>query len=375
MVRATVQNCPVPISSSLVPKPIKPARLEQTTLNGLFKEMTMIQLSLIEARELAESILLHNGFNLAHAQAVAATVIAGERDGCASHGLYRILGCVNSLRAGKVSAMAEPQVIDQAPSIVRVDAGGGFSQLAFKAGLPFLAQKTRANGIAALAINRCVHFSALWVEIEQLTAEGLVALACNPSHAWVAPAGGRLPVFGTNPIAFGWPRAGQDPFVFDFATSAIARGDIELHRRAGKAIPEGWGVDAQGQPTTDANVVLDSGAMLTFGGHKGSALAAMVELIAGPLIGDLTSAESLAYDAGSKSSPYHGELIIALDPRRFLGDSAPVHLARAESLFQGIEGQGARLPSQRRYAARARSLAEGVQIPEALYNDLKALLA
>jgi LDH2 family malate/lactate/ureidoglycolate dehydrogenase len=375
MVRATVQNCPVPISSSPVPKPIKPARLEQTTLNGLFKEMTMIHLSLIDARELAESILLHNGFNLAHAQAVAATVIAGERDGCASHGLYRILGCVNSLRAGKVSATAEPQVIDQAPSIVRVDAGGGFSQLAFKAGLPLLAQKTRANGIAALAINRCVHFSALWVEIEQLTAEGLVALACNPSHAWVAPAGGRLPVFGTNPIAFGWPRAGQDPFVFDFATSAIARGDIELHRRAGKAIPEGWGVDAQGQPTTDANVVLDSGAMLTFGGHKGSALAAMVELIAGPLIGDLTSAESLAYDAGSKSSPYHGELIIALDPRRFLGDSAPVHLARAEALFQGIEGQGARLPSQRRYAARARSLAEGVQIPEALYNDLKALLA
>ncbi|HJR31320.1 MAG TPA: Ldh family oxidoreductase, partial [Pseudomonas sp.] len=111
----------------------------------------MIRLTLIEARELAESILLHNGFNLAHAQAVAATVLVGERDGCASHGLYRILGCVNSLRAGKVSADAEPQVIDQAPSIVRVDAGGGFSQLAFQAGLPLLAQKTRANGIAALA--------------------------------------------------------------------------------------------------------------------------------------------------------------------------------------------------------------------------------
>ena len=93
----------------------------------------MIRLTLIQARELAESILLHNGFNLAHAQAVAATVIAGERDGCASHGLYRVLGCVNSLRAGKVSADAEPQVIDQAPSIVRVDAGGGFSQLAFQA--------------------------------------------------------------------------------------------------------------------------------------------------------------------------------------------------------------------------------------------------
>ena len=136
----------------------------------------MKRLTLAQAYELAESILLHNGFNPAHARAVSATVLAGERDGCASHGLYRVLGCVNSLRAGKVSADAVPRVIDQAPSIVRVDAAGGFSQLAFQAGLPLLQEKTRANGIAALAINHCVHFSALWVEIEQLTAAGLVAL-------------------------------------------------------------------------------------------------------------------------------------------------------------------------------------------------------
>lgn len=334
----------------------------------------MIRLSLEEARELALSIMRRAGFSEAQAQAVTTTVVAGERDGCASHGLYRVLGCVSSLKAGKVVADAEPEVIDQAPAIVRVDARGGFSQLAFQAGLPVLKDKARANGIAALAINRCVHFSALWVEIEALTEAGLVALACNPSHAWVAPAGGSKPIFGTNPIAFGWPRAGKQPFIFDFATSAIARGDIELHRRAGKAIPEGWGIDANGQPSTDAEAVMN-GAMLTFGGHKGSALAAMVELIAGPLIGDLTSAESLAYDAGSKSSPYHGELIIALDPQRFLGAAADEHLARAEVLFEGIQEQGARLPSQRRYDARARSLADGVQIPQALYDDLNALLS
>ncbi len=235
--------------------------------------------------------------------------------------------------------------------------------MAFQAGLPLLVDKARDNGIAALAINRCVHFSALWVEIGRAS-----------SHAWVAPAGGHRPVFGTNPIAFGWPRPGREPFVFDFATSAIARGEIELHRRAGKAIPQGWGVDAEGRPSTDPNVVLDLGAMLTFGGHKGSALAAMVELIAGPLIGDLTSAESLAHDAGSKSSPYHGELIIALDPRQFLGEAAGQHLERAEQVFESIQGQGARLPSQRRFEARGRSREQGVEIPEALYNDLKALL-
>jgi LDH2 family malate/lactate/ureidoglycolate dehydrogenase len=334
----------------------------------------MIRLTLAEARELAHSIMRHAGFSEAHARAVTHTVVAGERDGCASHGLYRVLGCVASLKAGKVEADAEPEVIDQAPSIVRVDARGGFSQLAFQAGLPLLRDKARSTGIAALAINRCVHFSALWVEIEALTEAGLVALACNPSHAWVAPAGGNKPVFGTNPIAFGWPRVGKRPFIFDFATSAIARGDIELHRRAGKPIPEGWGIDAAGRSSTDAEAVMN-GAMLTFGGHKGSALATMIELIAGPLIGDLTSAESLAFDAGSKSSPYHGELIIALDPRRFLGDAADEHLARAEVLFACIQGQGARLPSQRRYDAREHSLVHGVQIPQALYDDLKALLA
>lgn len=333
----------------------------------------MIRLTLEQARELAHDILHSNGFSEPHVQAVAATVLAGERDGCASHGLYRLLGCVGSLKAGKVAGDAEPEVFDQAPAIVRVDARGGFSQLAFQAGLPALLAKTRDCGIAALAINHCVHFSALWVEIEALTAAGLVALACTPSHAWVAPAGGSRPVFGTNPIAFGWPRAGHDPFVFDFATSAIARGDIELHRRAGKPIPEGWGIDAEGRPSTDAAAVLQ-GAMLTFGGHKGSALAAMVELIAGPLIGDLTSAESLAFDAGSQSSPYHGELIIALDPQRFLGAASEQHLARAEALFESIQGQGARLPSQRRFAARARSTEQGVQIPRALYDDLKALI-
>ncbi|VXB06611.1 Delta(1)-pyrroline-2-carboxylate/Delta(1)-piperideine-2-carboxylate reductase [Pseudomonas sp. 8AS] len=335
----------------------------------------MIRLTLAQARELAQAILRKHGFSEGYVEAISATVVAGQRDGCASHGLYRLLGIVATLKAGKVVADAEPQVIDQAPAVVRVEANGGFSQLAFQAGLPVLCEKARANGIAALAINRCVHFSALWVELESLAEQGLVGLACNPTQAYVAPAGGKRPLFGTNPIAFGWPRPDGQPFIFDFATSAIARGDIELHRRAGQALPEGWGVDAEGRPCTDANEVLEHGAMLTFGGHKGSALSAMVELIAGPLIGDLTSAESLAYDAGSKGLPFHGELIIAFDPQRFLGADADQHLLRAEALFAAIQGQGARLPSQRRYEARARSLVEGVEIPRALHKDLLELLA
>ncbi|WP_294393329.1 Ldh family oxidoreductase [uncultured Sphingomonas sp.] len=333
-----------------------------------------VKMSLDALADMSRTILTRHGLAPAHIEAVTRTIVAGERDGCASHGAYRLLVCINTLKTGKVVRDAEPRVAEPAPALARVDAGGGFAQLAFERGLPLLVQKARANGIAALAINHCVHFAALWPEIEALTEQGLVAFACTPSHAWVAPAGGTRPIFGTNPIAFGWPRADSPPFIFDFATSAVARGEIELHRRAGKAIPEGWGVDADGHPSTDPQAVLQ-GAMLTFGGHKGSALAAMVELLAGPLIGDLTSAESIALDAGAGSSPIGGEFVLAIDPAGFLGAEAAAHIARAEALFTGITDQGARLPSQRRYDARARSMRDGVVLPRALYDDLQALLA
>lgn len=331
-----------------------------------------VRLTLDEVRDLAHDVLRRHGLGEAHIAPVAATIVAGERDECASHGVYRLTNCVHTLRAGKVVPDARPVLEDVAPALARVDAGGGFAQLAFQTGLPVLVDKARRMGIAAMAVNRCVHFAALWPEIEALTAQGLVAFAFTPSHAWVAPAGGTAPLFGTNPIAFGWPRPEGDPFVFDFATSAVARGEIELHRRAGKPIPEGWTVDARGRPTTDAEAGL-AGALLTFGGHKGSALSAMVELIAGPLIGDMTSAESLAHDDGAKASPYGGELIIAIDPAGFLGAGAATHMQRAEALFAGITGQGARLPSQRRFAARRRTPVEGCRIPRALYEELDAL--
>ncbi|MYL99347.1 DUF885 family protein [Novosphingobium sp. FGD1] len=332
-----------------------------------------VSLSIAEAGELARTVLGAWGLAPDHASAVAETMVRGERDGCTSHGLYRLLVAANSVERGVVVPDAVPQVSEPAPALVRVDGQGGFAQLPFEQGMPLLVEKARRYGIAALAINNAVHFAALWPEVEALAEQGLVALAFTPSHSWVAPEGGTKPVFGTNPIAFGWPRPGKSPFVFDFATSAVARGEIELHRRAGKAIPDDWGYDAQGNPSTDAAAVL-AGAMRTFGAHKGSALAAMVELVAGPLIGDMTSAESMAADEGRGGSPIGGELILAIDPAGFLGAGVEEHLRRAEAMFEAIEGQGARLPGTRRLIARARSDAEGLRIPAKLHQDIMEVL-
>ncbi|WP_144107542.1 Ldh family oxidoreductase [Paraburkholderia sp. BCC1886] len=332
-----------------------------------------IVLSLDELHKLSFNVLVTNGLSVRQSNAMAKVFVAGQRDNCHSHGVWRLIGCVKTLRMGKLRGDAEPTIDDISPSLIKIDACFGFSALAFEVGSQILIEKAKKSGIAALAINNCFHFSALWPEVEAIAAEGVAALAMAPTHSCVAPAGGNKPLFGTNPIAFAWPRPGTLPFVFDMATSAVARGEIELYKRAGKKIPSDWAIDENGQATDDPDRAL-SGAMLTFGGYKGSALSAMVELLAGPLISDMLSSESLAFDEGVGAAPCHGELIVAFDPTVFGGESSKNNVQRAEALFDGITGQGARLPSQRRFAARQRSLEHGVSISMDLYDELLGLI-
>ncbi|QUS36752.1 Ldh family oxidoreductase [Falsirhodobacter algicola] len=304
------------------------------------------------------------GLSAHQARTVAAVIVAGERDACKSHGIYRIEGCLRTVKAGKVDGRAVPQVDAGDGPVVHVDAAGAFAPAAFDLGLPALEARTRTHGVAVMAINGCTHFSALWPEVEALADRGLAALAMCPSYATVAPTGGNRALLGTNPLAFAWPRRDEPPYVFDFATSVAARGEIELHRQAGTPLPEGWAVDAEGRPTTDPAAALD-GAMLPFGGHKGSAIVTMIELLAGVMIGDLTSPEALDYLGTTALSPHHGEIVIAFDPEHFARKRGHDPLQRAEILFEAILDQGARLPSQRRFAARARSLREGVSLSAA----------
>jgi LDH2 family malate/lactate/ureidoglycolate dehydrogenase len=330
-----------------------------------------VDIPLTQLPVLARRVLANNGFEAAHVEAIADLLVRAQQDECHSHGLYRLLGMCAARNDGLAAADAQPVVADQAPAVVRVDAKRGFSPLAFERGLPTLIEKARRGGLAAMAINHCFHFTALWPEVERLAAHGLIGLAMTPSHAWVAPFGGTQGLLGTNPLAFAWPRENAPAYVFDFATSAVARGEIELHYREDRMLQPGWALDAQGVPTTDPSAALD-GAMLTFGEHKGSALSTMIELLAGPLIGDLTSAQSQTFDDGRGGAPYHGELIFAIDPAAF-GMRAD-DWAGAEQLFAGFTAQGARLPSQRRRAARERTRANGhVRMNAALVVELEAL--
>lgn len=315
----------------------------------------------VELMQKVEAVFLNAGLSPTQAEPVARVIVAGERDACKSHGIYRIEGCLRTLKQGKVNPTAVPQLTQDETAIVRVDAKAGFANAAFEMGAPVLAERAKVLGLAALVINDCTHFSALWPEVEALAAHGLAAIAMCPSYATVAPTGGTKALMGTNPFGFGWPRIGHMPYVFDFATSVAARGEVELHRIAGKPLPEGWAVDADGAPTVDPAKAL-AGAMLPFGGHKGSAISMMIELLAGVMIGDMTSPEALAFLGSTSTLPRHGELIIAFSPERFAAARGGLDLGRAEVLFDAIVGQGARLPSQSRFAARAVSDAQGIRL-------------
>lgn len=329
------------------------------------------RLSLEAIHTLSVSILVQHGFSADQADAIAETVTLAERDGCLSHGLFRIPFYVNALKNSHASPQAVPTVNCTESSVVHVDAHGGFCPLALRMGEPALAEMARKRGIAALAIHDTYNIAALWPEVERLAASGLVVFAFTAANSYVAPAGGTKPLFGTNPMAFGFPRKDQPPLVFDQASSAIARGEIQLHLREGKSLPEGWAVDADGRPTTDPAAAL-AGAQLPFGGYKGSSIALMVELLACALIGENSSMQSKAADTAGVGAPLGGEFMMAIDPSHC--NRAGDQLLRAEQIFAAILDQpGTRLPSQRRYQTRVRHLRDGVDVSTVMLDELSAL--
>lgn len=330
-----------------------------------------VRLSLIEVHALAKDTLVANNVSDANAGAVADTVTAAEGDTCASHGLFRVPGYVASVRSGRVDGHAVPLVEDTAPGIVKVDAKDGFAPPALNAGRGPLIEKTRGQGIAALAIRDSHHFAALWPDLEPFANAGMVAMAFVNSQSFIPPWGGRTPLFGTNPMGFACPRKNGPPMIWDQASAAMARGEIQIAARESHSVAEGAGLDKDGNPTTDPNAILEGGVQLPFGGYKGSAIALMVDLMAAGLTGGNFSYEAQAKYNNDGGPAQTGEFILAIDAEKFGGAA---FLDRVEALFAQFQGNGAaRLPGDRRLAARKRTPSEGAEIPRTLYDTIVGL--
>ena len=333
--------------------------------------MTIV-ISVQALEDLVAAVFVRHGLAPASARTVAAAVAAAERDGSRSHGLFRLPGYVATLKSGWIDGNAQPVVSDAAPGLVKVDAANGFAQVALAVGAPLLREKARRQGIAALAIHQSHHFAALWPDIEPFAVDGFVAMAFVNARSRVAPWGARRKFLGTNPMAFACPRNGALPLVWDQASSVMAQGEVLLAAKEGHALPDGIGLDSQGNATCDPKAILEGGAMLPFGGHKGSAIAFMVEIMAAAVTGGRFGYQDRSADFPGAQTSNAGETIILIDPVRSAGDSVGDRLV---GLFEGLAAAGvSRLPADARYARRRKSIAEGIAVPQETYDMVQGYL-
>jgi (2R)-3-sulfolactate dehydrogenase (NADP+) len=330
-------------------------------------------LALDAATALATEALIASRTSPANAAATARALVAAEADGHAGHGLSRVPTYAIQSRAGKVDGFATPSVERVSDSAVRVDGALGFAYPAIDLALQALPGMARMQGIAVAVIRQSHHFGVAGAHVERLAEQHLIGLLLGNTPKAMPFWGGRKPMLGTNPLAFAAPLPdGRAPLVIDLALSVAARGRIVAAQKAGQAIPPEWAVDIEGHPTTDASAAL-AGALLPIGGAKGGALALMIEVLAAGLTGSAFGWEASSMFDDRGGPPNIGQVLIALDPHRLSGGAFD---ERLRTLIAAIEADGAaRLPGQRRLQARARARSEGLAVPPALLDEIRALRA
>jgi len=330
-----------------------------------------VRIGLEELSGLISQAFQSHGCSFDVARIIAHNMATAEQDGAKSHGVFRIPAYLNSLDAGWVDGRAVPVVEDVAPAMLRGDGRSGFALPVLELARPALLSKARTNGIALLTVRNAHHFSAVWPDIEPFTREGLIAMAMINSMASVVPHGGHRKVYGTNPLGFAAPRASGDPLVFDQASSALSNGDVQIAAREGHELLPNSGVDRNGRPTTDPNAVLDGGALLSFGGYKGSSIGMMMEIMAAGLAGGRFSYEVDFSGHPGAATPNTAQTYIVIDP----GRGAITDFAnRIEALIAEIHDAGQeRLPGDRRYANRREAMANGILLSDEEYAMVRRL--
>jgi len=334
------------------------------------------RLSLPELRTRVAAALEAAGANPAMAGSTARALVLAEAQGLGSHGLSRVSQYAVHLRNGRVDGSAVPRVERRHGAALLVDAAEG---LAFPACDLAVAEAIRVTaggapgappglGVAFAGVVRSHHAGVIVDHLRPAAAAGLVGLAFANSPAAMPAAGGRHPVFGTNPIAAAFPRrGGLDPLLVDLSLSEVARGKVMQAARAGQPIPAGWALDAEGRPTTDANAAL-AGSMLPIGAAtspKGAMLALVVELLVTALIGAKFGFEASSFFVDEGNRPGIGQAFLLIDPGALAGRTA--YEERLEVLVgEMLKDDDVRLPGARREALRRRAEAEGLDVPPAL---------
>jgi (2R)-3-sulfolactate dehydrogenase (NADP+) len=336
--------------------------------------MNPVKENCIRANELEKLVmraLERAGATHAMAAATAGALVAAEMEGIASHGISRLAQYCGHLRNGRATGSAIPAVVRNSRAACLVDAHQGLAYQACALAVREAIERARQYGVSFVAITNSNHFGVAAYHVEAIAAVGLVGFAFSNSPAAMPAWGGKRPLFGTNPIAATFPRRTQPPLVIDLSLSAAARGRIMVAAREGKPIPEGWALDSEGRPTTDARAALE-GSMLPAGGVKGAMLALTVELLVCALSGAAYGFESDSFFTDEGKPTRIGQAFLAIDPAALAGRE--VFFERVETLVATMtEDPAVRLPGDRRRQSREQAEREGVVLPAELMAQVRDL--
>jgi (2R)-3-sulfolactate dehydrogenase (NADP+) len=331
----------------------------------------MARFTLAELTALSARALERAGAGPAMAAATARALVAADAQGVVSHGVSRVPQYAAHLANGRADGAARPTIVRERGGAVLIDARCGLAFPACALAVDEAIRRARELGVAFAAVTNSHHFGVAAHHLEPVAAAGMLGLAFGNSPAAMPAAGGRRPLFGTNPIAAAFPRRDGPPVSVDLSLSEVARGKLMVAAKEGREIPAGWALDAEGNPTTDPTAGL-AGSMLPMGGTKGAMLALIVEVMVTALTGAAIGFEASSFFVDEGNRPRLGQAFLVVDPDALAGRE--VFLDRVETLVHAmLEDEGVRLPGARRRTLADAAAREGVTIPDALAAQLQAL--
>ena len=298
-------------------------------------------------------------------------LILAEAQGLASHGISRVPMYLAHVTHGRVNPNAVPVIQQQSASAALINADNGFAFPACNQAIKLAIQKASETGIAVGAVTNSHHFGVAGNHLRAIADAGLVGWAMGNSPAAMPAWGGKRAIFGTNPIAAIFPRTNADPILVDLSLSEVARGKIMVAAKNGTPIPQGWALDAQGNPTTDAKAAL-AGMMLPMGGVKGAMLAMAVEIMVTALTGAHFGAEADSFFVDAGNQPRLGQLFLVINPDALAGRLA--YESRLSDLIDVVlQDSEVRLPGTRRFALAEEAIREGLELPDVLVEQIRKL--
>ena len=235
-------------------------------------------------RQITARVAEHVGVSHEDAEIFAHALVDADVHGTSTHGVSRLDIYLERISKGLINPRAQLSVDRSHGSVLALDGGNGLGQVQAMKALQLLMPLAKTNGVATATIRNSQHFGALSYYCNYAAEHGMILLAMTNCEPAMSPTGGYEPFFGTNPIAASFPRKDGPPVKVDLATSIVARGNIVAANKKKEPVPEGWALSRTGEPTTDAAEAL-LGTVETMAGHKGYALALMVEVLSGVLSG------------------------------------------------------------------------------------------